>query len=146
MHKSAPANRPRGVTVLLALVLMFTGLQILRLGTALRSWQLLNSLPLTMPPLYFVLSGAVWALAGAATAYGLARPTAWGRGAAQALALGYGAFFWADRLLAQVRGPQDSNWPFLAALGLLLLGSCFAILASPASKAYFMEARHRREG
>ncbi|MCW5874398.1 MAG: hypothetical protein KIS88_07100 [Anaerolineales bacterium] len=146
MGKPAQANRPWGVTVLLALVLMFTGMQALRLWSAMSSWELLSSLVLRVPPLYFALSGALWALAGAATAYGLARPAPWGGGAAQALALSYTAFFWADRLLAQARGPQDSNWPFLATLGLLLLGSCFAILASPATKAYFMKARHRREG
>lgn len=146
MSNSSPTKRPRGVTVLLALVLMFTGLHVLRAWTAVSSWGLLTSLPLRVPPVYFVLSGALWALAGAASAYGLARPARWGGRGVQALALSYTVFFWSDQLLAQTRGPQDSNWVFLAVLGLLLLGSCLAIVASPAAKAYFMEARHRREG
>lgn len=125
---------------------MFTVLQGVRLWSALSSWELLNSLPLRVPPWYFALSGALWTLAGAGAAYGLARPARWGGRAVQGMALGYSLFLWADRLLAQARGPQDSNWVFLAALGLLLLGSCFAILASPAAKAYFMKARHRSEG
>jgi len=119
---------------------MFTALQGMRLWSAVSNWELLTSLPLRVPPWYFALSGALWALAGAVAAYGLARPTPWGSRGTQVLAVSYALFFWADRLLAQTRGPQDSNWVFLAALGLLLLGSCFAILASPAAKAYFYES------
>lgn len=137
MSKSKPANRPWGVTVLLALVLMFTGLQMLRVWTAWSSHALLASLPLRVPAAFFAASGLLWACCGVALAYGLARRTAWARRGTQAAALAYAAFAVGERWLAQTRGPQDSATPFLAGLGLLLLAGLLALLASQDVKAYY---------
>ncbi|UYN91670.1 MAG: hypothetical protein KIT70_09960 [Anaerolineales bacterium] len=142
MTPTTTPNRPWGVTVLIGLVLMFTGLQILRVWAAMRSWDVLTSLPLQVPPAYLLASGALWAALGGGLLYGLALRKAWAPRLARWAGLAYAAFFWADRLLLQAAGPHNSGWMFEAALGLILLGSLFAITASPDAKAYYDE-RHQ---
>lgn len=146
MRKSGPANRPRGVTVLLALVLMFTGLQLLRLWVALQQAALLASLPLPVPAGYFALSAALSALAAAATAYGLARQRAWAPNATRGLALGYTAFQWADRLWLSTDGLPKSPWAFQALWGAVSLSALFVFLATPAVQAYYKKHAIRSEG
>ncbi|MCL4258637.1 MAG: hypothetical protein KJZ53_08935 [Anaerolineales bacterium] len=143
MSQQTQENRPWGVTVLLGLVLMFTALQATRVWAALSSWAVLNSLPLQAPPAYLLASGLVWAAAGAGLLYGLGWRKAWAPRAARIGAGVYALFFWADRLLVQARGPHNSSWIFEAVLGSLLLGSLFAILASPDAKAYYEAKRHQ---
>jgi len=121
---------------------MFTGLQILRVWAAIRSWDVLMSLPMQVPPAYLLASGALWAALGGGLLYGLALRKAWAPRLARWGSLAYAVFFWADRLLLQARGPHNSGWMFEAALGLILLGSLFAIMASPDAKAYYDE-RHQ---
>lgn len=146
MRKSGPANRPRGVTVLLALVLMFTGLQVLRLWVALQQAAQLASLPLPVPAGYFALSAGLWALAAAATAYGLARQRAWAPNATRGLALGYTAFQWADRLWLQTNGLHKHPWVFQAVWGAVCLSVLFVFLATPAVQAYYRNTAIRSEG
>lgn len=118
---------------------MFTGLQVMRVWAALRSWDVLNSLPLQVPPAYFLASGALWATLGGGLLYGLVLRRAWAPRLARWASVGYAAFFWADRLLLQARGPHNSSWMFEAALGSIVLASVFAIMASPDTKAYYDE-------
>lgn len=122
---------------------MFTVLQILRVWAAISSWDVLSRLPLQASPVYLLGSGLVWGAAGGGLLYGLALRRAWAPRAARWAGLTYTAFFWIDRLLLQTRGPHNSTWMFAAGLGLLMLASLFAILASPDAKAYYDEQRHQ---
>ncbi len=146
MSGPSKENRPWGVTVLIGLVLMFTALQVVRFWAALNSWELLASLPLQAPPAYILASGAVWAAAGAGLVYGLGWRKAWAPRYAMLGAVAYAVYFWADRLWLQARGPHNSGWAFEAVLGSLLLGSLFAIMASPNTRAYYNVQRHQEQG
>lgn len=143
MDQQSRKNRPWGVTVLLGLVLMFTALQATRVWAALTSWAVLKSLPLQAPPAYLLASGLVWAVAGGWLLYGLGWRKTWAPRVASIGAGVYALFFWVDRLFVQARGPHNSSWIFEAVLGSLLLGSLFAILASPVAKAYYEAKRHQ---
>jgi hypothetical protein len=134
---AARPKRPFGVTVLLGLVLMFTGLQLLRAWVAVANWGSLQSLPLQIDPLYFPVSGLVWAAAGAVVTFALWTGKRWAPRVASWGAAAFAAFFWFDHLWLQQPGPQGSNLPFLAVVTLALLGSIFGILAPANMQAYF---------
>lgn len=142
MSQPLKGNRPWGVTVLIGLVLMFTALQVARFWAAIKHWDLLASLPLQVSPGYLLASGLLWTAAGAGLLYGLGWRKAWAPRWAQLGAIAYTAYFWIDRLWLQARGPHNSSWVFEAVLGLLLLGSFFAIMASPSARAYY-DVRHQ---
>jgi hypothetical protein len=131
------SKRPFFVTALIALVLTFTGMQILRVWTAAASWQFLNSLPLNISPAYFVVSGLFWSLAGITLAWALWRRKAWAPWGARISALGFALAYWADRLFLQTKGPQSINEPFDLLLTVLLLAFVFAALALPQVRAYW---------
>ncbi len=130
-------KRPFSVTALLVLVLMFTGMQILRVWSAIDSWDFLSSLPLSVPPLYFVLSGLFWAIAGASLLWGLWRREVWARRAMLGAAVAFGAVHWLDRLFLQPTGPQASNRAYDLLLTLILLATVWLSVALPQARAYF---------
>lgn len=130
-------KRPFGVTVLVGLVLMFTGLQILRVWASIATWDFLASLPLRVSPLYFVLSGTVWAGISGWLLAGLWSGKHWAPRALQVAVLAYVSFHWVDRIWLQARGPQSSNMTFEAVLTFLLVGLIFGMLAPASMREYF---------
>jgi hypothetical protein len=136
------AKRPLSVTALLVLVLTFTGMQILRVWSALASWQYLNSLPLSVSPAYIVVSGLFWGLAGITLAWALWRRKAWAPWGARIVALVFALAYWADRLFLQAKGPQSGNEPFDLLLTALLLAVVFAALPLPRTRAYWRSAEN----
>lgn len=130
-------KRPLGVTCVLGLVLMFTGIQLLRLWVALASWNFLTSLPLRVPPAFFIVSGLACAVVGVWLANGLWTAKIWAPRAMRIAAFSFAAFHWFDRLVLQVAGPQSANWPFDALLTAILLASVLTVLALPQARAYF---------
>lgn len=135
------AKRPRSVTVLLGLVLIFTGIQILRVWSAIASWNFLTKLPLSVPPAYFVVSGAVWTAIGAALFWALWRRETWAPRVTQYATMAFTVAYWGDKLFLQAKGPQSGNEPFDVLLTALLLAAVFTALAFPQARAYFGE-RH----
>ena len=138
MSETQPKH-PFPVTVLMGLVLIFTGMQVLRLWTAIANWSFLNSLPLNIPPAYFVASGLLWAAVGIAILYGLWFRKSWARGVTLIGSLAFAAAHWLDRLFLQERGPQSANMPFDLLVTVLLLTFVFVTMALPQSRALFGE-------
>jgi hypothetical protein len=130
-------KRPFGVTVLLGLVLTFTGLQILRVWVSVANWDFLNSLPLQINPLFFIISGLFWAAVGAMLATGLWTRRRGARLGVLLATLGYVAFHWADRLWLQARGPQSSNLVFDAVLSVVMVVFIAGMLAPASMRNYF---------
>lgn len=146
--ETPPASRPTSVTLLAVGVIIIAVLSLLRLVLALRYWDYLDGLT-RVPPLYLVLSGLFWALAGVPLAFGLLRRRAWAPNLMRALTLSYALYFWLDQVflqehpLAHAEGGArlllPGNWPFLAGLTALILVFTAWTLKRPASKAYFGE-------
>ncbi len=70
-------RRPFGVTLLLWLVLSLSVWGAVRLIAALRFWNMLSEFEAHLSPLYFLITGAGWVVAGALLLWGLFRGTMW---------------------------------------------------------------------
>ena len=135
----ARPKRPFAVTCLVALVLTLTGVQILRAWTMLANWDFLSSLPLSVPPIYLLLSALFWGTLGVFLALGVWGGCSWAPKSGRWAALAFAFFGWLDRVILQANGPQHVNWPFNLFLTGLLLVSVFAVFSLPEAQAYFGE-------
>jgi hypothetical protein len=113
-------SRPLSVTLLIVLVLIFTGLNLLRLILTIQSWKFLASL-LLVSPWYLALTGLVWFLLGCALIWGLWLGRAWAPVATKLISGIYVLYYWIDRLFAAHQAGLDAGWPFT-------LGVCLVIL------------------
>jgi hypothetical protein len=133
------AKRPKSVTSLAVGVLMLTGIQILRVWEAIRRWDFLESLSLSVPPVYFLLSGLVWTALGLLIAGGLWR----GKPAAPRLlrwtSLAFTVYFWLDRMAIAASSLRRSGWGLTAVVMIFLLAVIFWVLSRPGTHRYFGE-------
>ena len=132
-------KRPRSVTALVALVLTFTGMQLLRAWVAMRKLTFLSTLPLSVSPLFFVISGLLWGTLGLWLSNGLWRGKRAARKATMVSAALFAGFAWVDRLALEASGPQTVSRPFELVLTAMLLGVVYAVLTVPEAQRYFQE-------
>ena len=71
--------RPRSVTLLALAVFCLSAFNLLGAVSGIQRYTFLTSLPLSAPPLYLILTRALWGLAFAALGVGLWRLKHWGR-------------------------------------------------------------------
>ena len=138
-ERAPSLKRPFAVTTLFELVLMFTGLQALRLWGVLTSWDFLSSLPLSVSPVLLGLSAAFWVALGLPLAWGIWSARGWAPRATRWAGIAFVTVHWLDRLILQIKGPQSVNWPFDLLMSAMLLISVIAILALPKARVYFGE-------
>lgn len=131
-------DRPFAVTVLAVLVLIMTSVNLIRFVEALVQWPFLTSLPRVLPA-YLAGSGLFWSLLGLPLTWGLWRGHPIAPKAARIVVLAYILYYWLDRAFMESAGANFVNWPFSAALTIVLSVSIFWVLARPNSKAYFGE-------
>ncbi len=131
------ATRPPTVTLLALGVLVLTAANAVKFAAGLSHYALLQTLPLSAPPVYLPASGAAWALAGAALAVGLWRRARLAYRATFPAALLYSLQFWLDRLLLAAAGAANLNWPFAAGLNLLALALLGWMLTRRQVSGYF---------
>jgi hypothetical protein len=130
-------KRPWMVTSLSILLLLAAIFQLLKFSQALASWSTLESLPLSVSPLYLAGTGLLWGLAGLFFSWSLWTGKPWARISGLVLSLAFAGFFWIDRLwvaepdLIRIRWPSDLAYTITALAGIWL------ILNQQASRAYF---------
>lgn len=131
-----PASRPFSVTLLIGVVLIFTGLNFLRLVLTIQSWKFLASI-LPVSPWYLALTGLVWSLVGCALIWGLWRRRAWAPVATRMISGIYVLYYWIDRLFVSHRTSLEANWPFTLAFCLLILIWIFWVFTWRKVRNYF---------
>lgn len=139
-------RRPNSVTILMLGVLIITALNLTRLVLGIREWDFLVSWP-GVSPLYIVLSGLAWTLAGIPLLYGLWRAKNWAPRLLQAVGLTYALYFWLDRVFLadhQVSGAEGArrallpaNWKFAAGATVISLAYIAWTLSRRKVKVYF---------
>ncbi len=130
------SKRPLGVNTLIAVVLIFTSLNIVRVISATKSWSFLSSLPLQIPAIYFIISGTIWSLLGTILVFGLILRKMWTLPLTMILCLGYSAFYWFDRLFIASRAVNDSHWQFAVGLTILSIIIMIWILTRQKTKSF----------
>jgi hypothetical protein len=111
--------RPLSVTLLIVVVLIFTGLNLLRLILTIQSWIFLAGL-LPVSPWYLALTGLVWTIVGRALIWGLWLRLAWAPNASRLLSGIYMLYYWVDRLFVANRSGLEASWPFTLVVCLVL--------------------------
>lgn len=96
-------------------------------------------LPLSVPPVYLVVAGGTWGLAGLAMGLGLLRGTRWAPAFTRAATFALAAWYWADRLLLARSDYLQRSWPAAAVMSLLAVAAAFWVLGRPAAKTFFGE-------
>jgi hypothetical protein len=132
-------RRPFSVTLLVIGVLSLTSLQLARFILALRQWSFIVAGPANISPLYLIVTGLVWGLAGLPLAWGLWRGREW----APKTLIGFGSiytfYYWIERILLVREPAAYSNRFFM--LGLTIFLSVFIVwtLTRPRARAFFGE-------
>ena len=111
--------RPLSVTLLIVVVLIFTGLNLLRLILTIQSWKFLAGL-LPVSPWYLALTGLVWTFLGCALIWGLWFRLSWAPNVTRMLSGFYILYYWVDRLFVADRSGLEASWPFSLVICLVL--------------------------
>lgn len=130
-------SRPFSVTLLAFGVLIIAGINLYRCVQALLQWRFLAELLPTLP-LYQVLSGIVWGLAGIPMAWGLWRGARWSARLMPYASVTYTIYVWIDRLLLR-RGLEGYDLPFAIGTTVILLAFILLTLSRPKVKSFFRE-------
>ena len=106
---------PFRVTLLYWLVLIVTAWNGLRLWTALAWQDALTEFSASPPPIVTAISGGVWMIVSIILAWGIWQKKAWSANLLIAVATGYSAWYWVERLAWKNPHP---NWPFAVIVNL----------------------------
>jgi len=118
MLKLESNHRPTSVTLLVLLTLAIAIWNGLRLVQSIVFWSILKEHHADPGPLYGTIFGGCWFLAGLSIAWGLWHGKTWAWFSALVGAVGYGSWYWFDRLAFQ---EPHSNWPFALVLTIISL-------------------------
>ena len=131
-------KRPFTVTLLACMVLIITIVHLVQLVYAITWWRFLTTLPVKSP-LYIALSGLIGFLIGAALFWGLWSGNTRAPLAARIMIPLYISLEWLEQILSVWRGNNFENWPFMAAISLVVIIFTYWILSTSRAKTYFGE-------
>jgi hypothetical protein len=138
-HPKNEKTRPWLVTALCATLLLTSLVHILKMSQAITQWDLLQSLPLSVSPLYLTLHGFLWGAMGLAAAYIMWKGFPWARRITLILALFYSLWFWIDSIWVKALEVFQTRWPFNLVVTGLGLSFIIITLYVPANRAHFEE-------
>jgi hypothetical protein len=133
-------KRPFHVIFLAIIVVIYAVDNGLRLGETIFFWNTLEEYG--AHPLYIVISGGVWLIAGLFLVWGLWQGKTWGWAAALVGTFGYTAWYWFDRLVLQ---KPHANWPFVLIANIVFLLLIFMILFSQKTRLFFQRDAYERK-
>ena len=128
--------QPFGVTLLAMLVLSLSALNLVRFGSALFQWNILEEFAPRPGPLYILLTGLLWTLIGFPLFLGLWRGMAWARRATIPAVAFYAIFYWFDRLYFQNR-EAPNNWIFALIATIVWLIFATIVVTHPNIRMFF---------
>jgi hypothetical protein len=135
MSETMPRKRPFGVTLLLWLVLMVIVWGAVRVSASLRGWEVLAEYGSSLGPLYFLVTGAGWSVAGGALLWSLFTARPWTRRAMPIFALVWLIEYWIERgIFFQASNPN--LW--FALLGSILMSGIVLVCTFHKSTQVFL--------
>ena len=136
------SQRPFGVTLLLWMVLSLSAWGVIRSFAALRWWDVLYEFEARLSPLYLLVTGAGWGIAGVVLLWSLWSAKAWSLVAIIASVVVWLAEYWIERLFFQ---SQRENLPFAVVLSVLLLAVTFAITSNRHTKKFLNQSEEHEQ-
>jgi len=97
-------QRPFSVTLLAIGVLSLTSLHLARFILAIRQWSFIVASPANISPLYLIVTGLLWGLAGLPLAWGLWRGWEWASKTLIGFSGAYAFYYWLVSLWHLVTG------------------------------------------
>jgi len=135
---------PARITLALCLVLITTAWNLVRVWSSLALADVLQEYAPWPGPVYIGITGAVFAGLGLALLWGFWRRVGWAPAGLLAVAFGYTAWIWTDRMFLQP-GASQSNWQFSLVITVVLMSFVAAVALHPANRHYFGKEAHERE-
>lgn len=132
----ARTGRPFGVTLLALVVLVTAIINLTRFWQGITQWEFLAQV-LPFSPIYLVLSGILWGLAGLPIFWGLWRGLAWAPGITGIGLSSYLLYYWADRLFMPGYEGRNLNWMFALGVHVFFMGLFLWVLTRPRAKLFF---------
>jgi hypothetical protein len=131
-------SRPKGVTLLVVVVLSFAAFYLVRFVDALVNWKFLTEI-LPFSPAYLAVSGLVWFAAEVVLAWGLWRGRSWSRPLYWLILLGFSLYFWLDRFFMPGYPQRNANWLFVLISEIVLSLLSLVVLHHRKANLYFGE-------
>lgn len=131
--------------LLIVILLLIGWFGALRIARAWHDWNWLFLFRLPVHPVYFILSGAVWAAGGVVSALGLWLCFRWAPLVTRLTVVVCAVWYWVEALVFPHSPLDAANRPFAAVMTVLLLGYTFGTLALP-RQVQFFQGKLRREG
>ena len=136
------SQRPFSVTLLLWMVLSLSAWGAIRSFAALRWWDVLYEFHASLSPLYLLMTGIFWGIAGVVLLWSLWSGIAWSRMAILASIFLWLAQYWIERLFFQ--SPR-ANLPFAVVLSVLLLAVTFTITSNRYTKNFLTKSEEHEQ-
>jgi hypothetical protein len=136
VKNTGKSKRPLSVSLLCAVVLIVSVMNLVRLGQSLASWNFLETL-LPVSPAYLAVTGLVWGVLGLLLAWRLWQGQAWARWFGLAFIIAFSIYYWIDRLFLPGYPGRNFNWLFSAAMNILLIALSVWILTRAKAKKFF---------
>lgn len=132
-------NRPWIVFLQFISTMLFSAVSWIRFGMALDLWDFLSDLPLSVSPLYPVVSGLLCGAAGlwVCAWIWMGHPRA--PGALRILSVIFALYYWVDQVLVMTSELRQTNWVFTGLVTVVLLLLVFLSLKPAAVRDFFGE-------
>ena len=135
-------NRPFGVTLLLWLVLTLITWGAVRVSASLRGWAVLDEYGSSLSPLYFLVTGAGWGVAGGVILFGLWSRKAWIRPAFIASIVIWMLEYWIERTFFQ--SPR-ANLIFALACSVVVIIVAAILTILPGTISFFAKSEEHEQ-
>ena len=136
-------RRPRSVTFLSEVVLIFAVAHLMRCGLAFSDWHFL-SLILPFSPAYLAITGFAWGIAG----LGVGAVLWFGNKYARTFTLGfvllYSVYYWLDRTLISEYEQVQANWLFAIGINIIILLVSTLLLNQTKVRLFFKDSNEQR--
>lgn len=132
-------KRPKAVTWLAIGVLILAILYLIRFVEVVQTWDYLQSLPISVSPLYLGLTGLVWAVTWLATFFGLWRGQNWASSNLQIFSVLFAIYYWVDQALLGTDPNRMASYPFKIFATLAIITVIYWVLSRPQTRLYFGE-------
>lgn len=132
-----PPKRPRMVTVICLMFLLIGVSHLFKFIQVLLNLRILQSLPLTVSPVYLAVDGLVWGVSGLILSWGLWTGQTWAGKAGLVLTLFFAAAFWIDLIWISEPEQLQTRWLINLVFTALGLSAVFLSLNLANSRIFF---------